>query len=137
MDTLSDDVMCSYNHYAYGSMTEWLYRHVAGLEPLPEGPGYRRFRVQPRPATGLAHARAAVDTRLGLCAVTWTLAEDVLDVEVTVPFGARAELSLPLGPASRATLAAGPVPRELGHGRHRLRIANPAVARPERVWAAT
>ena len=38
-----------FNHYAYGAVIDWVYRHVAGLAPTPSAPGYRRVLVAPRP----------------------------------------------------------------------------------------
>ena len=46
--------MTSFNHYALGSVADWLHRTIGGLAPLE--PGYRRFRVAPRPGGGLTHA---------------------------------------------------------------------------------
>src|SRR5690606_337997 len=46
--------MVSFNHYAAGAVGDWLYRRVAGLEPI-EG-GYRRFRVAPLIGGGLTSA---------------------------------------------------------------------------------
>ena len=30
--------MLSFNHYAYGAVIDWVYRHVAGIAPDPEHP---------------------------------------------------------------------------------------------------
>ena len=40
--------MNSFNHYSLGSVGEWLYRNVAGIDP--EQPGYRTLFVRPSPA---------------------------------------------------------------------------------------
>jgi hypothetical protein len=34
--------MNSFNHYSLGSVGEWLFRHVAGIELDPERPGFQR-----------------------------------------------------------------------------------------------
>ena len=31
--------MLSFNHYAYGAVIDWVYRHVAGLAPDPRAAG--------------------------------------------------------------------------------------------------
>lgn len=33
--------MNSFNHYAYGSIGDWLYRAAAGIEIDPNNPGYK------------------------------------------------------------------------------------------------
>jgi alpha-L-rhamnosidase len=108
--TVNPGDMTSFNHYALGSVADWLHRVVAGLAPAE--PGYRRIRVAPRPGGGLTSASARHLTPYGEAAVGWELAPDALVVRVTVPVGSTAELDLPGG---------GPV-RELGHGQHEVRV---------------
>lgn len=50
--TPNPDGMNSYNHYAYGSVMEFVYRRIAGIEPLEAG--FKRIRVAPRPVKQLA-----------------------------------------------------------------------------------
>ena len=45
----------SLNHYSKGAVITFLHQYVAGLQLLE--PGYRRFRVAPRPGGGLTWAR--------------------------------------------------------------------------------
>ena len=47
--------MNSFNHYAYGSVGQWLYQNVAGITPL--APGYSVIGMKPMPA-GRAFAGA-------------------------------------------------------------------------------
>ena len=46
--------MNSFNHYAYGAVQEWLYRHAAGIEYDPSAPGFERVILQPKPDTRTA-----------------------------------------------------------------------------------
>ena len=39
----------SFNHYAFGSVGEWMYRYMAGIDYMEEYPGFKRFRLYPRP----------------------------------------------------------------------------------------
>jgi alpha-L-rhamnosidase len=45
----------SLNHYSKGAVISFLHQYVAGLQVV--APGYRRFRVAPRPGGGLSSAR--------------------------------------------------------------------------------
>ena len=45
--------MLSFNHYAYGAVIDWVYRHVAGLAPDRARPGYRHVVIAPRPVVGI------------------------------------------------------------------------------------
>ncbi|WP_307847832.1 glycoside hydrolase family 78 protein [Streptomyces durocortorensis] len=85
--------MTSFNHYALGTVADWLHRTVAGLAPA--APGYRTLLVRPRPGGGLSRARAAHDTPYGRAEVSWRRTEGRLTVEVTVPPGCEAVVDLP------------------------------------------
>lgn len=85
--------MLSYNHYAFGSVADWLHRTVAGLAPAE--PGYRRLRLSPRPGGGLTSASARHRTPYGLAALAWQIADGNLLVDATVPANTMATVVLP------------------------------------------
>ena len=85
--------MNSFNHYAYGSVGEWLFSTVAGI--VPAAPGYRRVLFKPRPGGSLRSASASLRTPYGRVAIAWNLEGDALHIELTVPPGAEAEFSPP------------------------------------------
>ena len=89
------DAMISYNHYASGAVGDFLYRRIAGLEPVE--PGYKRFAVRPLPGGGLTSAEAAVCTPYGKAASAWTLENGVFTLHVTVPVGCACDVTLPDG----------------------------------------
>jgi alpha-L-rhamnosidase len=85
----------SLNHFSMGAVVGFLHRYVAGLRLVE--PGYRRFRVEPRPGHGLTWARAHHDSPHGKVEVAWRRENDVFTVDVTVPEGTSAQLVLPDG----------------------------------------
>jgi alpha-L-rhamnosidase len=95
----------SLNHYSRGAVVSFLHRYVAGIELLDDGPGYRRFRVAPRPGPGITWAEATHDSPYGRIESSWRLAAGELTLTAVVPPGASAELVLPDG--TRRTVAAG------------------------------
>ena len=70
--------MNSFNHYAFGSVAQWLYEYVAGIRPLPEGAGFRRFRLEPMPNSLLAHAEASLQSPQGMISSRWALVGEKL-----------------------------------------------------------
>ncbi|MFD0687852.1 alpha-L-rhamnosidase [Actinomadura fibrosa] len=88
--------MNSFNHYALGSVGEWLYRGVAGLDQAPGSTGYRDLLVRPRLGT-LAWARASHESVRGTVAVEWARRDGRLDLRVVVPPGATATVHVPTG----------------------------------------
>lgn len=97
------DKMNSFNHYAYGSVFDWVYGVSVGIKP--KAPGYSVFTVEPHPDCRLGYAEAELKTRAGDIRVAWRYAEDLVFYEVEVPMGAVAELSLPSG--RKETLTGG------------------------------
>jgi alpha-L-rhamnosidase len=93
--SFQDADMNSFNHYAYGSIGEWLYRVVAGIEVDPAEPGYKHVLFQPQPGGGLTYARATLDSPYGLVASAWELTEADLRLSVTVPPNGHATVRLP------------------------------------------
>ena len=92
----------SFNHYAPGSVDDWLYRRVAGIRST--SPGYRTAVIEPDFEIGIEHVAAHVGTPHGRLAVEWTRAGDAASVVVDVPFGVSARLVMPAGGVA---LAAG------------------------------
>lgn len=101
--------MTSFNHYALGSVADWLHRVVAGLAPT--SPGYRTMRFAPRPGGGLTAASATHDTPYGRASIAWTLSDGELSIQIEVPVGTTAVLDL-----------CGSEPRPLASGRHDLSV---------------
>lgn len=112
---LNDHGMTSLNHYALGAVSAWLYEAVAGIAAT--APGWRRFRVAPRPGGGLTHARATHHTVLGRVSAGWRIHDAHMSVEVVVPEGATAQVVLPLDPDGRIL--------DVGPGEHAWRYALP------------
>lgn len=86
--------MNSLNHYTYGSIVEWMYRNMCGINPLEEYPGFRRIRLAPQPNSLLKHAKASLKTAAGLYESGWSYEEEELHYQFSVPFNAQAELVL-------------------------------------------
>lgn len=99
--------MTSFNHYAYGSVADWIHRVVGGLQPL--APGYQRIRVAPLATDRLHHAEIRHESPYGLIEVRWQRSHG-LELELQVPFGVEAEVQLP----------GWTTPRPAGPGHHRF-----------------
>lgn len=91
---ISDTGMNSLNHYAYGSVAEFLYRYTAGIQELT--PGYRTVRITPQPTSYLTWADCKYDSAVGVYHVRWELLDSgEIKVLAEIPFGAKALLVLP------------------------------------------
>ena len=90
-----DTGMNSFNHYSLGSVGEWLYRSVAGIDTDPAHPGYGHVVVHPRPGGGLSFARGEYRSVRGRIASAWSRAGDHLTLEVEIPAGTAATVHVP------------------------------------------
>ena len=87
--------MNSFNHYSLGSVGEWLFRHVAGIELDPAHPGYERFVLKPYIGGGLDWARASYRTAHGTIRSHWRREDGRLQWTITVPANTVADVWLP------------------------------------------
>ncbi|MCC8140929.1 MAG: glycoside hydrolase family 78 protein [Lachnospiraceae bacterium] len=86
--------MNSFNHYAFGSIGEWLYRVVGGLEADEEAGGYRHFYVQPLIGGGLDYADLSYESIYGDIRIHWERSGDEVSLEAAVPIGTSADFVL-------------------------------------------
>src|SRR5215471_11963279 len=77
--------MNSFNHYSLGSIGEWLFRHVAGIEMEPDVAGFQRFVLRPFIGKGLSFAKASYATMHGDISSDWRRSGAELKWSVRVP----------------------------------------------------
>lgn len=81
--------MNSFNHYAYGSIADWVYEVAAGITPVEEAPGFARVKVEPHADSRLEWLEASIETRHGLVRSHWNWTdidgERKVRYEITVP----------------------------------------------------
>ncbi len=91
---VSDTGMNSMNHYAYGAILEWMYRHMSGLNPCEEKPGFKRAIIRPEIDSRLTSVLAEYNSAAGLYVSGWRKEGDSIIYTVEVPFDAEAEFEL-------------------------------------------
>jgi alpha-L-rhamnosidase len=87
-----DPGMNSFNHYAFGSVGEWIFSTVVGIDT--DGPGFRRIRIHPH-LDGLDFVRARYKSIAGEIGVEWRKRGDKLEVDLLIPVNAKATVYLP------------------------------------------
>ncbi|MFC7685296.1 family 78 glycoside hydrolase catalytic domain [Ureibacillus sp. GCM10028918] len=101
--------MNSFNHYAYGSVVEWMVENMAGIEKDEENPGFKHIILQPTMDTGnqynnqerINSVKGEFDSYYGKIISNWTSSEGELKTyEAVVPANTSATLYLPIGSAS-------------------------------------
>ena len=87
--------MNSFNHYSLGSVGEWLYRHVAGIDQEARSSGYKHIVIHPHPGGGLTSARAEYDSVSGRIASEWEIIDGTFQLRVTIPANTTATVHVP------------------------------------------
>jgi len=99
--------MNSFNHYAYGAVSEWLFSYAAGIGLGDYQNGFSFFTYRPRPdmRAGLSlpkgqkpitYIEASYYSDAGLIKTRWERRDDRFIYTLTVPEGAKAKCMLPV-----------------------------------------
>lgn len=93
---ISSEGMNSLNHYAYGSIAEWMYRYMLGINPVEDKPGFRHVKLTPKPDKRLKSAKGSYNSPVGLYESQWNINEEgCLSFKFVIPFNSSASLVLP------------------------------------------
>jgi alpha-L-rhamnosidase len=101
--------MNSFNHYSLGSVGEWLFRHVAGIELDPAVPGFQKFVLRPFIGDGLDFARASYRTMHGEIASEWRRDGKQLSWSIRIPANTSARVHVPSKTGTAVTEGGVPV----------------------------
>ena len=75
--------MNSFNHYAYGSVIDWVYERSAGIRPA--APGFARVTVAPETTDALDWLEAFIDTPHGRVSSRWAHVDGQIRYDITLP----------------------------------------------------
>ena len=84
--TFWDWDMNSFNHYAYGSVGDWVFEVACGIRPAK--PGFAEARIAPNPDPRLHRLSATLDTVHGRIRSAWTHTPDGVRYEIDTPVNA-------------------------------------------------
>ena len=91
--TPNPDGMNSYNHYAYGSVMEFVYRRIAGIEATEAG--FKTIKIAPNPCKGLAEFKAEYESINGKIVSGYVQKDGKIKFTVQIPEDVEAEIILP------------------------------------------
>lgn len=90
--SISDTGMNSLNHYAYGSIVEWMYRYMCGLKQ--QTAGYKCLSIRPYPDRRLDWAKMSYACVYGTIRSEWEWKGDGILYTVEIPFDTSAVFTL-------------------------------------------
>jgi alpha-L-rhamnosidase len=105
--------MNSFNHYSLGSVGEWLYRFLLGIDQAPGSAGFGRLLLRPHPGGSLSWARGSYRSVRGPISTGWKRAGDRFTFQVELPPNVTASVRIPSGQAAEVRDATGNRPASL------------------------
>lgn len=92
--TFWSDDMNSFNHYAYGSIGEWLYRQAAGIDTAHDTPGFAHIIIRPRSDARLSHICCIYESVSGRIKSEWRRENQKVNYHIEIPANTKATIYL-------------------------------------------
>jgi alpha-L-rhamnosidase len=108
----SCDVARSRDHAFMGTVDDWLFEGVAGIQAT--SPAFRTLTINPDVVGNLTNGSGSENTPLGRVSSRWTRSGPNVDLTVQVPVGAQASVCVPAGNARAVTESGVPIGRAPG-----------------------
>jgi alpha-L-rhamnosidase len=84
-----------FNLWSLGSVGEWMWRHIAGLNPDDAQPGWKHFFIAPKPGGGVTWAKSEYQSIRGRIVSDWKIEGAILTLRAVVPPNTTATIQLP------------------------------------------
>ena len=104
---LSDNTY-SHNHPMFGSVSEWFYKGLGGINPAPDSVGFDKILIKPQPIADLNWVKASYESVRGKIVSDWKKNGDTFKLLVRVPVGSTATIWVPARDESSITEGATP-----------------------------
>jgi alpha-L-rhamnosidase len=83
----------SQNHPMFGSVDEWFYRSILGINSL--SPGFDSVLIKPQPVADLTWSKGEYHSPQGMIRCSWTRNGNSFRLELSIPPNTRARVELP------------------------------------------
>ncbi len=111
----------SLNHFACGSVCENFWRHIAGIAPVADAPGFARVLLKPQLTEVLEFAAASHRAPMGQIRSAWKREGESFAWQISLPRGASGHAVVPLQSAAARVLVNG---RDLSDSTPGVAVAN-------------
>ena len=104
----------SHNHPMFGSVSEWFYHALAGINVAPGAVACDQLVIRPQPVGDLKWVKASYDSVRGKVVSEWHRDAGKFSLRVRLPAGVTAAIILPSKPGTPVTEGGKPVGRAPG-----------------------
>lgn len=85
----------SRNHIMFGDISAWMYQYPAGIKPVPDMPGFRKFEIHPCFIKKLDYVKASYKSPFGIIGCKWIRQQEQINCTFSIPEGSCAKIILP------------------------------------------
>lgn len=108
-----DPGMNSFNHYAFGSVGQFMYGNICGIET--DTPGFKTITIKPVVSSEFEHAEATYESIRGTIRSGWKkTSEDGISLDVTIPPNTTATIYVPATDPQVVSESGKPWPEQPG-----------------------
>ena len=104
----------SQDHFMSGEIIEWFYGGLVGIQPDPDGPGFKKIIIKPTPVGDIKSVKGTYDSAQGKIESEWTRANGVMHLNVTIPANTTATVYMPTTRGAAVTEAGKPAATAVG-----------------------
>ena len=97
----------SRNHPMFGSVDEWFYRSLLGINAA--APGFKKIIIKPQPAGDLKWAKGSYQSVRGIIKSGWEKTDKTISLDVSIPVNTTAEIWIPAKQNAAVTEKGEPV----------------------------
>jgi alpha-L-rhamnosidase len=101
------DCRTDLNHIMFGDISAWFYRHLGGIKPKIESPGFKDFILEPRTDKRLDFVNSEHKSPYGLIVSNWKREGDLVEYHFTIPVNTTAHIILEGEPINSKSLIKG------------------------------
>jgi len=105
----------SKNHIMFGSIGDYFFQGLAGIQPDENFPGFKHFRIKPSVNNDLEWVEAGHDSPYGTIESKWKKLNNGLQMKVSVPPNTTAEIYFPGDEECQTNFLKGPKGKYLGY----------------------
>ncbi|MEZ0536397.1 family 78 glycoside hydrolase catalytic domain [Caldicellulosiruptoraceae bacterium PP1] len=89
--------MNSFNHYAYGSIGDWMYKVLAGINYDDIKPAFKHIKINPKNSFKyFSYIKSSYKSLYGIVKVNWEVLDHSIKFFIEIPANTSAEVFLPL-----------------------------------------
>lgn len=93
----------SHNHPMFGSVSQWLFNWLGGIQPEPDAVGFDRIAIRPQLVQDLDWVRCTYNSIRGPVTCNWQRQANKVSLTVQVPVNATADIYLPINSLDEVT----------------------------------